>query len=84
MWSHQRLIFLQWSLQIDDYNQRCAQTLSIIKIWNCVVLLGKLNFNFFSLAMVPIYVITQETLLGCILEMLENITNSTKMLEKGG
>ena len=26
----------------------------------------------------------QETLLGCISEMLENITNSIKMLENGG
>jgi len=26
----------------------------------------------------------QETLLGCISEMLGNITNSTKMLENGG
>ena len=31
MWSRQRMVFLQWSRQIDDYNQKCVQTLSIIK-----------------------------------------------------
>jgi len=32
--------------------------LSIIKIWNCVVLLGKLSFNLLSPATAPINVIT--------------------------
>jgi len=36
-----------------------------------------------SPAAVPLMLSPQETLLGCISEMLENITNSTKMLEIG-
>jgi len=47
-----------WSRQIDDYNQKCAQTLSIIKNWNCVILLGKFIFNLFSLATMLVNVIT--------------------------
>jgi len=40
-------------------------------------------YDLYHLMMLIKYVLSpQETLLGCISEMLGNITNSTKMLEK--
>ena len=84
MWSRQRMVFHQWSCQTDDYNRNTVlkpclssqlETMSFSQGSRASILL--------SPAAVPLMLSPQETLLGCISEMLENITNSTKMLEIG-
>ena len=71
-----------WSRQIDDYNQKCVQTLSIIKIWNCVVLPGKLSFNLLSPETAQINVITPRNSPRLYLRDAQEHYKLNKMLDK--
>ena len=79
------MVFLQWSHQIDDYNQKLCSSLVYHQSLKLCHSPREAELQFSSprqwrqLMLSP-----QETLLGCISEMLGNFTNSTKMLEIGG